>query len=191
VATHPDLGKEIEVLFRAESEALFRYASTLPEVDRARAEDLVQMTFVAAMEDWSRLGRLGPERQRRWLYRVLKNKAIDQWRQGRHLQLVDDCEEAREDARSETEHQVLFVVALDLAWEMISTMPGQRQRVAFLCWNEEWSPREVAEWLGITQDTVRSHLKLARDQIMRAVGPATPFLDYHGADWIDGRKAGS
>lgn len=57
---------------------------------------------------------------------------------------------------------MLSAVALDLVWEVIATMPGQRQRVAFLCWNDEWSPREVAEWLGITQDTVRSHLKLGR-----------------------------
>jgi len=190
VAIHPDIGKEIEVLFRAESEQLFRYAATLAEIDRAKAEDLVQATFVAAMERWSRLGRLDPEQQRRWLYRVLKNKAIDQWRHGRRLQFVDDYREGREPARSETEHRVMFAVALDQAWEMISNMPGQRQKVAFLCWNEEWSSREIAEWLGITQDTVRSHLKLARDQLMRVVGPANPFVDDHGADWIDVRKAG-
>lgn len=189
--TSPDIGREIEILFRAESEALFRHACAISEVDHSKAEDLVQTTFVAAIDNWSRLSLLDPEQRRQWLHTVLKNKAIDQWRKGRRLRLMDEYEETGEQALLDTAHQVLCAVALDQAWEVITWMPRQRQKVAFLCWNEGWSPREVADWLGITQNTVRSHLKLARDQLLKAVGAATPFIDDHGSGGLDGRKAGS
>jgi predicted ArsR family transcriptional regulator len=43
-------------------------------------------------------------------------------------------------------------------------MPEARQRAAFLKRIEGWSSAEIAELLGISQSTVRAHLKLARDE---------------------------
>lgn len=56
-------------------------------------------------------------------------------------------------------------------------MPKARQRVAFLKWGEEWSSAEIAELLGITQSTVRAHLKLARDELAEEMGSQIPFAD--------------
>jgi RNA polymerase sigma-70 factor (ECF subfamily) len=56
-------------------------------------------------------------------------------------------------------------------------MPAARQRVAFLRWGEEWSSAEVAELLGVSQSTVRAHLKLARDELAEEIGPDVPFAD--------------
>jgi len=56
-------------------------------------------------------------------------------------------------------------------------MPEMRQRVAFLKWGEEWSSAEIAEVLGITQSTVRAHLKLARDELAEEIGPEITFED--------------
>ncbi|MGI8333697.1 RNA polymerase sigma factor [Actinomadura scrupuli] len=180
------------MLFRAESGRLFRYACTLPGVDRAKAEDLVQSTFVAAIDGWARLHRLDPGDRRRWLHVILKRQAIDQWRKVRFLRLTGEFEGVEErQSPPETLHQVLCAAALDRVWDVISTMPGQRQKVAFLYWNEQWSTSEIAEFLGIAQSTVRVHLKLARDELIEAAGPIVPFMEDHGLGEPDGRRAGS
>jgi DNA-directed RNA polymerase specialized sigma24 family protein len=68
----------VELLFMTEAAGLFRYAWTLPGASHSDAEDLVQVTFYAAAAQWERLlSQLDDESRRRWLYRVLRNKAID------------------------------------------------------------------------------------------------------------------
>lgn len=56
-------------------------------------------------------------------------------------------------------------------------MPQARQRIAFLKWGEEWSSAEIADLLGISPSTVRAHLKLARDELVDAVGSQATITD--------------
>lgn len=56
-------------------------------------------------------------------------------------------------------------------------MPQVRQRVAFLKWGEEWSSAEIADLLGISQSTVRAHLKLARDELAEELGSEVSITD--------------
>jgi RNA polymerase sigma-70 factor (ECF subfamily) len=60
---------------------------------------------------------------------------------------------------------------------MIKMMPEGRQRVAFLKWGEDWSSAEIAELMGISQSTVRAHLKLARDELTVAIESQISFDD--------------
>ena len=41
----------------------------------------------------------------------------------------------------------------------------------------DWSSAEIAELLGISQSTVRVHLKKARDALAEEIGPEVPFDD--------------
>jgi RNA polymerase sigma factor (sigma-70 family) len=168
----------MERLFRAEAAGLFGYARTLPGVSRSDAEDLVQVTFQAAAVEWERrLRRLDEESRRGWLYRVLRNKAIDQWRGGtsRRLQAGAEAAEEAPAPLRETDHDALCSITLQRCWDRIGSMPAMRQRVAFLKWGEDWASRDIADLLGITQSTVRVHLKLARDELAKEIGPEVPF----------------
>jgi RNA polymerase sigma-70 factor (ECF subfamily) len=60
---------------------------------------------------------------------------------------------------------------------MIRMMPESRQRIAFLKWGEDWSSAEIAKLMGISQSTVRAHLKLARDELRVAIGSQILFDD--------------
>jgi RNA polymerase sigma-70 factor (ECF subfamily) len=165
-------------LFRVEAAGLFGYARTLPNVSRADAEDLVQVTFQTAAMEWERqLCCLDPESRRRWLYRVLRNKAIDQWRTGGSRLVLSEQVESMSGPRQETCRNALASIVVERCWDRIAKMPAARQRVAFLRWGEEWSSAEVAELLGVSQSTVRAHLKLARDELAEEIGPDVPFAD--------------
>lgn len=162
----------------AESAGLFGYARTLPKVSHSDAEDLVQVTFQAAAMKWEQsLRSLDEESRRRWLYRVLRNKAIDQWRTGGSRLVFSEQLESASGPQHETYRNALSSIVLQRCWDRIAKMPETRQRVAFLKWGEEWSSAEIAELLGISQSTVRVHLKLARDELAEGIGPEIPFTD--------------
>jgi RNA polymerase sigma-70 factor, ECF subfamily len=172
-----ETAEAMAALFRAEARGLFGYASTLPNVTKPDAEDLVQVTFQEAALAWERLGSLDEETRRKWLYRVLRNKAIDQWRaHGSRQSSWEQIDTAVSPALG-TYRAALSSIALQRCWDMIKLMPQARQRIAFLKWGEEWSSAEIARLMGISQSTVRGQLKLARDELAVAVGPQVPFAE--------------
>jgi RNA polymerase sigma factor (sigma-70 family) len=174
--------------FRAESRGLFGFACTLPNVGRFSAEDLVQMTFQVAAVEWEQtLCRLDQETRRRWLYGVLRNKAIDQWRTVGSRWVLTELAENRPVPLQGTYHRALSSIVARRCWARIAKMPEVRQRVACLRWGEEWSSGEIAELLGISQSTVRAHLKAARDELAAEIGPEVPIAD--SGDDTDGGVA--
>jgi RNA polymerase sigma-70 factor (ECF subfamily) len=166
-------------LFRAEAGQLARYASrTLPFISETDVEDLVQVTFQAAAVEWEKtLSSLDQDCRNKWLRRVLRNKAIDQWRSPTSRQLPLEQVERTAGPGQETWRAALSLIILRRCWEAIAKMPSMRQQVAFLRWGEEWTCAEIAEWLGIMPATVRSHLKRARDQLAIEIGPDIPFAE--------------
>jgi RNA polymerase sigma-70 factor (ECF subfamily) len=138
----------------------------------------VQVTFHAAAVEWERtLSSLNDDSRRKWLHRVLRNKAIDQWRATTSRQLPLEQLERTTGPREETFRNALSSIILQRCWERIANMPPARQRVAFLVWGEEWTCAEIAGVLGVSPSTVRAHLKLARDELADVIGPDVPFAD--------------
>jgi RNA polymerase sigma factor (sigma-70 family) len=175
----PETAEAVAQLFREEAVGLFGYARVLLGSCRSYAEDLVQMTFHAAAVEWEcRLASLDRETRRRWLYRVLRNKAID------HLRTCGSREVPLEGTGSpiglpddDTFLRAMSAVLLQRCWDRIAKMPEARQRVAFLKWGKGWSSDERAEFLKIAQSTVRAHLKLARDELIEEIGPQVVVVD--------------
>jgi RNA polymerase sigma-70 factor (ECF subfamily) len=145
------------------------------------------MVFQAATTEWERqLCRLDQEAQRKWLYRVLKHKAIDRWRTSRREFLIaEPAKTAASGPPQETYHRALSSIVLQRCWARMRQMPEIRQRVAFLRWSEEWSSREIADLLGINQSTVRVHLMRARDELAEEIGSQVSLTD-SGEDTDEG-----
>ena len=144
--TLTDLYEEYEAMLR-------RYAMRLTR-DADRADDIVQETFVRAMNHLELLALLNPYQRRAWLYRTLKNLYLDQ-------------ESARRRQNALVEQ---------LAWEappagyqpyeVVSPNPfdivPERYRELFKM-RYQWgmTSQEIGEQLGIPAATVRSRLHLA------------------------------
>lgn len=166
---------QVTRLMVEESAALFRYALRITNGDQEEAEDLVQEAFEAAALNWPKLRKLPREAQRAWLRRVVRNKAIDRWRIGKRIQLVEDLSDDRE--APSAEHVALSRMALDRCLEAIRIMPPVQHRVAYLRWHEGWSTAEIARELGIAQATVRVQLMKARKKLVDAVGDNVVFAE--------------
>jgi RNA polymerase sigma factor (sigma-70 family) len=175
----PEAAKAVAALFEAEASSLFGYACTLPGVSRSDAEDLVQVTFQEAMVKWEQcLYYRDQESLRRWLYCVLRRRAISEWRKYGSRQVPLDRLESASGPAEETYHNALASVTRQRCWEIIAAMSEARQRVVFLKWELDWSNAEIAEFLGISESTVRGHQKYVRDQLGIAIDPETLLAEF-------------
>jgi RNA polymerase sigma-70 factor (ECF subfamily) len=155
-------------LFTRVSPDLARYAWTLRRPVGCEPDDLVQITFQEAARAWHTLGQRPPEDRRKWLYTVLRNKAVDEWRKTRRVDPTpDDPRPGLPPDPAEVAEQSL---ALARCWAHIGGMSAKRQQIAFLAWQMEWRTPEIAAYLGIAQSTVRGHLHVVRQRLRADLG---------------------
>lgn len=172
----PEQAKQVHELYVQEAGELHRYACSLLGSGACGPTDLVQTTFREAIVAWENVSQYAPNERRKWLRRVLKNKAIDDWRKRAVVDLTSAVPEAGPQPANPGELAELSI-ALAHCWAEIGRMPPVRQIVAFLLWNECWTTACVADHLGVTPSTVRGHLREARRQLRASVGHLVPFID--------------
>jgi RNA polymerase sigma-70 factor (ECF subfamily) len=168
--------EQVEDLYRQEAEELYKYACSISQGRASESRDLVQTTFYEAVRAWPKVGRLGLDERRKWLRRVLKNKAIDLWRKQKVIDLTADVAHTRSRSVDPGERAEL-AIALASCWREIEQMPPRRRTVALLVWGKSWTPNRVAEHLGVAPSTVRGHLREARKQLRATVSHLVSFID--------------
>jgi RNA polymerase sigma-70 factor, ECF subfamily len=154
----------------ADFEALFRHhwprayrAAYLVVHDSAAAEDIAQESFLAAVRNLDRFDRRRPFGP--WLHRIVVNRAID-WSRARTL-------------RRESGEAALATVASPavpdnphartLATALAELSPEHRA-VIVLRHLLEYTPGEIAEFLGVPRGTVNSRLRRGLDQLSERLG---------------------
>ncbi len=150
--------------------ALRRYARALMR-DRASADDLVQDCLERAVSRWyqRRDGDL-----RAWLFTILHNLAVNQFRKsasrGRHVPIDETNEDSFGEAASQEQKLMYQDVLAKLA-----RLPEDQREVLLLVAVEDLSYAEAAKVLGIPVGTVMSRLSRARDRLQQEIeGTAAP-----------------
>ncbi|MEY9969616.1 RNA polymerase sigma factor (sigma-70 family) [Streptacidiphilus sp. MAP12-16] len=164
--------EEIARLYGVLYSDMLPFASRLLGVDCELAHDTVQDTFKACAEAWDELQELGFDRQRSWLYLVLRRRIFDVWRArttSRMLfeDLVRDFDPV---ADVDIPRTVASKMLLEKTWKIIDEMPERRRRVTLMKHQGHLSNQEIAAHLGITEGTVRVHLLHARADLTSALG---------------------
>lgn len=162
------LGRESQwTAFEAEAlphlSTLFRVAMWLVR-DRAEAEDLVQDTFMQALQSFHRFEK--GTNCRAWLIRVMFHLNSNRRRAKARLQLVSDTDERIAETiafdpptpQGLTEEEVL---------RALRSLPRQFEEVVLLSDIEDMTYKEIAKTLGVPLGTVMSRLHRGR-KMMRA-----------------------
>ena len=169
--------EEVDDFYRQEANDLHKYACSILRGGASASMDLVQTTFYQAIRDWEKVGPYGPDERRKWLRRVLRNKAVDLWRKQKVIDRTDNVLHHQHSRSDDPGERAEFAIALASCWIEIEQMPPMRQRVASLVWGEMRTIEGVADYLGIAPSTVRGHLREARKQLRAAIGHLVPFID--------------
>lgn len=141
-------------LYTTEREALLRYATGLTR-ERSKAEDLIQDAFVRAMSHPETLADLTRAQQKAWLYRVIRNRFIDQSRRAVRWGAIET--ELRR-AAGRPDDSVLTGVR---RWEILNAVPAKYRDVLHYRFVLGMNSTEIGERLGVPPGTVRSRLRLA------------------------------
>jgi RNA polymerase sigma-70 factor, ECF subfamily len=153
---------------------LYNFAHWLTQ-NRDEAEDLVQETYVKALNGFSSF-QLGTNFQA-WIYRILRNTFLTS-RKGLKVTMTvpldfDDDEKGPERAieRDTPETLLLTRSSNELLRKAIDELPVHFREILLLCEVEEMSYQEISETLAVPVGTVMSRLSRARQTLRSQVRP--------------------
>ncbi len=145
-----------EALFAAQSHRLVG-ALTLFTGDAAEAEDLAQEAFVRVHASRSRLR--DSDRAVSYLYSVAFNLARSRWRRqaslGRALRRLDRCDDAGPDVSAVIAERDKAATTL----AVVTALPERQRACVLLHYYGELTVAETAETLGISTNSVKTHLQ--------------------------------
>jgi RNA polymerase sigma-70 factor, ECF subfamily len=168
-------------LFESEAlphlDALYRTARRLTRNDQA-AEDLVQDALERAYTHYDRFQ--PGTNMRAWLFRILSNLAISQYRRRSTAPAIESLDEGEEfslydqlqasgDAESDVESRVLDMLGEESIRAAIEALPMEFRMVVLLADVEGFAYKEIAEILGIPRGTVMSRLFRGRRLLQRSL----------------------
>jgi RNA polymerase sigma-70 factor (ECF subfamily) len=146
----PAAALTVAELYGSHESELRRYAVRLSS-DPDRANDLVSETFMRAMAHLGLLGRLNAYQRRAWLYRVLKNRFIDEQRASqREAKLLQQMAWVN-----------MLASPADLARELLTEIPERYRGLLYKHYTLGMTSEEIGQQLGVPAATIRSRLRLA------------------------------
>lgn len=119
--------------------------------DEALAEDLMQETFLIAMESLERFD--GSCKISTWLCQIAKHLLYQHWARTKHEFTGEPDEELA--ASHNTEQQAIHRVELDLVWNKLQELPELTRRVVLLRVMSDLSYREIGQVLGKSENWAR------------------------------------
>ena len=136
--------------------------------DRADAEDAAAEALARTARQWSRIG--GLDHRDAWVQRVAANVAIDQLRRRRHAPGVAEVVADPVDP---------LVGRLEVA-DLLRGLPARQREVLVLRYLLDLSTDEVAAALGISANSVKTHIARAAATLRRSrPGPITEATVAH------------
>jgi RNA polymerase sigma-70 factor (ECF subfamily) len=144
--------------------ALRRYARALVR-NRAAADDLVQDCLERAVNHWGQRRESDP---RPWLFTILHNLAVNQFRRsasrGTHI-AIDEANEDDFGQDAVQEQKLMYQDVLD----KLARLPEDQRAVLLLVAVEDLSYSEAARVLDIPLGTVMSRLSRARERLQQEI----------------------
>lgn len=130
-----------------------------------KADDLVQETFLRA---WTHFDQFAPGTNcRAWLFRILHNVWISQWRKTRLELPLADAEDMRTEPYYDWENDLVREeMSEDLQWAL-SQVPDAFRWAVLLADVEELTYQEIAATMGCPIGTVMSRINRGRRMLER------------------------
>jgi len=160
----------MQVLFARHHVRVYRFVLRLVR-NEATAEDLISEVF---LDVWRQAGRFeGRSAVSTWLLAIARFKALSALRGRKDAELDDDFVEAIEDVSDTPEVVVQKKDKSEVLRTCIEALTPEHREIIDLVYYHEKSVEEVAEIVGIPENTVKTRMFYARKKLaefLRAAG---------------------
>ncbi len=154
--TDPDRERFVKV-YRANFLRMSKLASQILGPG-PKAEDAVHDAFLKLIQHFDELRDRPEDRVAAWLAVVVKNTALDMLRKARHETALEDVSWEAAVPADQGEFHALVA--------MIRGMPEDYRRVLELRFVAEWSVAEIAQAMGLGENTVKTRIFRGRKMLM-------------------------
>lgn len=148
-----------EDIYEQHHKELLRYCTRLCK-DGELAQDLVQETFLKALQYGDDFEDLGPGQQRAWLYRTMKNLIYDRYRRSRvesaYIESLQEGTAYWEPGIQKAENQMFLAV-----------LSPEDRALFHLRYEEGYNASELAQMLGVPPGTIRARLSRCRSYLKK------------------------
>ncbi len=181
-----DRERAMRALYEEQAGPLYTYAVRLLGGDQHRAEDVVQE---ALLRCWRTQDLASDRPLRPWLFRVVRNLVIDEYRLRTARPREVDGNGWLEDLLTSTDdvEQVLSQMVLGEAFQHLSTRHREALYETFFTGR---SMREAGQVLGVPSGTVKSRVHHAIRALRLAMGVSTDTPDDANTDADTGHRTG-
>ena len=174
----------MEVLLERYKRPVFSFVLRLIG-DRARAEDLLQETFLRLVEHAHTFE--GSAKLKTWLFRIARNQCIDESRRRVHRRHPSLDAPLADEGNSSTLHDRVAsqeagaerrTVGVELKQRMsdaIAALPEDQREVFLLRQVQHLAFKEIAEITGVSENTVKSRMRYALERLQ---GALAEYQDY-------------
>ena len=162
---------DIAALVEAHAALLYRVAFSIVR-SPAEAEDIVQETFLRAVEQRRKLAEV--DEPRAWLVRVAWNLALDRKRRITPLQMEEDAAAVLASGDLPADRQLASAAELAKVLAIMDRLPRLERAVLLLSAVEELSAAEIAAAIGKSESGVRSLVFRARAHLEQRLQAARP-----------------
>ncbi len=132
--------------------------------DNEEAQDFTQDAFMRIFDKIGKFRYSGEGSLGRWLVRVAVNMIIDRKRRDKSLGIKSEIDEAAEDIPQPTEEEAASV-PLDVLHKMIDSLSNAKKMVFNLRCVDEYSYKEIAKMIGISENAASSTFAKARIEL--------------------------
>jgi RNA polymerase sigma-70 factor (ECF subfamily) len=136
-------------------QSLFFTAKSILKND-ADAEDAVCNAVMKAFENFSQLKETGFFRS--WITRIVINEAYNIYRKNKNIQSMEEISVEP----SYTDHH-------DEMWEIVNSLEEEYRTVIILFYYNDIPIKQIADYLGIAQGTVKSRLNRGRRKLRELI----------------------
>jgi len=152
----------MQILFARHNVRVFRFVLRLIG-DKSAAEDLVSDVF---LDVWRQAGRFqGRSQVTTWLLAIARNKALSALRDRSTEELDEDAAAAIEDPQDNPEATLENRQKSEIVLKCLTQLSPTDREVIDLVYYHEKSIDEVAEIVGVPQNTVTTRMLYARKRI--------------------------
>ncbi len=151
--------ESFEGFFRREYRAVLGLAIALSG-NRTAAEELTQEAFLATFRQWDRVGLL--DNPGAWVRKIVANRSVSAFR--RRAAEARALLRLNSDMRRVEQREVEDGADV---WREVRRLPRRQAQVIALTYLHDLPRREVAEILGCSDETVKTHLDRARSTLAK------------------------